>query len=186
MSLLDAAKSVLDAQIEATSTPPMVVVPQQQWLTAARAVFAAGGGRAEWLTAADFDDYLRIVVHVRTSHDQLLLATDITDLNLSSLTQVWPGLSWHERECSEMFGITFEGSPDSRPLLLAAVPVTKPLRRSTSLTARVARVWPGSVTASGAAVEGPARGRRAVGLAPGVRSEWLEQSSHESEEVHSD
>ncbi|HZP83727.1 MAG TPA: NADH-quinone oxidoreductase subunit C [Chthonomonadaceae bacterium] len=31
---------------------------------------------------------------------------------VSSLTPIWPGMNWHERECFDLFGIRFLGHPD--------------------------------------------------------------------------
>lgn len=31
---------------------------------------------------------------------------------VASVTAVWPGMDWHERECFDLFGVAFEGHPD--------------------------------------------------------------------------
>jgi NADH-quinone oxidoreductase subunit C len=40
------------------------------------------------------------------------------DASMPTLTGVWPSAAWYERETYELFGISFEGHPDPRPLLL--------------------------------------------------------------------
>ncbi len=40
------------------------------------------------------------------------------DPRVASVTSVWRGANWHERETRDMFGITFDGHPHLLPLLL--------------------------------------------------------------------
>jgi len=46
-----------------------------------------------------------------------------------STTAVYRASQWHERECAEMFGITFEGHPDPRNILLPDDWVGHPMRK---------------------------------------------------------
>ncbi len=51
---------------------------------------------------------------------EVVIKTRLTrdDPKLPSVTSVWQGANWHERETRDMFGITFEGHPHLVPLLL--------------------------------------------------------------------
>jgi len=40
------------------------------------------------------------------------------DANINTIAGIHRGAQWHERECAEMFGITFNGHPDPRNMLL--------------------------------------------------------------------
>jgi len=62
----------------------------------------------------------RVRVHTRLSEEEPRVAT-ITDL--------WPGTSFSERECYDMFGILFEGHPDLRRLLMPQEYEHFPLRK---------------------------------------------------------
>ncbi len=48
---------------------------------------------------------------------------------LPSTVPVYRASQWHERECAEMFGITFEGHPDPRHILLPDDWVGYPMRK---------------------------------------------------------
>jgi len=51
----------------------------------------------------------RVIVRLRVGRDAPAVPT---------VTGVWPAANWKEREVAEMFGVTFAGHPDPRPLLL--------------------------------------------------------------------
>jgi NADH-quinone oxidoreductase subunit C len=37
---------------------------------------------------------------------------------ITSVTSIWPGADFPERECYDMFGVVFEGHPDLRRILM--------------------------------------------------------------------
>ncbi len=56
-----------------------------------------------------YEESLRLLVRVSLSRNRPVQP---------SIGKIFPGAVWHERETTEMFGIRFEGCPDSRNLLL--------------------------------------------------------------------
>ena len=66
------------------------------------------------------------------------------DARVPSLTGVFGGAAWHEREAAEMFGIAFDGHPDPSPLLLPDGFEGHPLRKERVLAARAELPWPGA------------------------------------------
>jgi NADH-quinone oxidoreductase subunit C len=80
-------------------------------------------------------------------HLNVILKADLPDddLRIRSLVPVFAGANWHERECWEMFGITFEGHPGLRHLYLPGEFEGHPLRKDFPLLARIVKPWPGIV-----------------------------------------
>jgi NADH-quinone oxidoreductase subunit C len=54
-------------------------------------------------------------------HDYVRVAADCPsdeEPALPTMSGLWPGADWHERECFDFFGVKFENHPDLKPLLL--------------------------------------------------------------------
>lgn len=81
------------------------------------------------------------------AHLNVILKADVPDddLRIASLVPLFSGASWHERECWEMFGITFEGHPGLRHIYLPSGFEGNPLRKDFPLLARLVKPWPGIV-----------------------------------------
>ena len=162
-------------------------VAPSEWVSAVTAVGEEGYRFFDWLTAVDrmYDEDapgLDVVIRLcDISEAGKLRAVRVTTRvadgdHLDSLTTVFPGTAWHERETFEMFGLVFDGFDDGsglglRPLLLPQGFEGTPLRKSFVLAARVSKAWPGGREPGEGHGAAPA-GRRRV-QAPGVADpEW--------------
>ncbi|MDO8682811.1 MAG: NADH-quinone oxidoreductase subunit C [Armatimonadota bacterium] len=85
------------------------------------------------IAAVDWTDRLEMVYHLYSiSRDhKLILKVDLPNDKpaIASVTSVWKGADWPEREIFDLFGIKFEGHPDLRRILLPEEFEGYPLRK---------------------------------------------------------
>jgi NADH-quinone oxidoreductase subunit C len=91
------------------------------------------------LTAVDFPDReprFEVVSHLYslTHGHRLRLKTAVgneegDEAEVDTLTALWASANWMERECFDMFGVTFKDHPDLRRILLYPEFVGYPLRK---------------------------------------------------------
>ena len=95
------------------------------------------------------EEGIEIVTHVAsTEHGhqvRLKVRCSKEQPECPTLSDIYPGANWHERETAEMFGVTFEGHPQPVKLLLAEEFEGNPLRKDFPLMTREAKPWPGAV-----------------------------------------
>lgn len=101
-----------------------------------------GGGEARFELIAH--------LHAPTRHEAVIIKSDIPDADGSpaavpTLTDVFSGADWHEREAHEMFGISFDGHPNLEHIYLPTEFEGHPLRKDFPLLARAVKPWPGVV-----------------------------------------
>jgi NADH-quinone oxidoreductase subunit C len=159
-------------------------VPVACWVDVATAIRddpRSACGFFDWLSAYDDSDHgLAVVARVWSigHRHAVVLRTHVAREGgaLATLTGVWAGADWHERETYEMFAIDFTGHPRLVPLLLPNGFEGHPLRKDFVLATRVAMAWPGAkepgesdrdLVADQPGATGP-RGRRRRLRPPGV------------------
>ncbi|MFI5730307.1 NADH-quinone oxidoreductase subunit C [Kribbella sp. NPDC051587] len=175
----DALEALTAAGIEAVAAdsfgPTAIDVPAAAWV-AAHEVLRDGVGFTffDFLSASDeLTDGFRVVTHLADfwggAHvDHVLVRTLIPrdKPQLPTLSDLYAGANWHERETFEMFGITFDDHPNLVPLLLPDGFEGNPLRKEFILAARVAKPWPGAKEPGESDTAGAPSRRRT--LPPGV------------------
>jgi NADH:ubiquinone oxidoreductase subunit C len=91
---------------------------------------------------------LEVLVHVYSPdfvvHCNVHVPVDPEYPVCPSITSLYPGAGWHERETHEMFGIVFEGHPRLVNLYLPEDFEGRPLLKSFRLSTRVVKDWPGA------------------------------------------
>jgi NADH-quinone oxidoreductase subunit C len=172
--------------------PPHRVVEATAWHEQVAALKADGYTFFDWLSAVDeHPDGFRLVLHVArlastgtagVALDHLLLVTylDRETPAVDSISDVFAGAAWHERETHEMFGLSFVRAGQlvgDEPLLLPDGFEGHPLRKEFVLASRVAKAWPGAKEPGESDADSAhSPGRRRV-KPPGVPDDWLQPST---------
>lgn len=96
------------------------------------------------LAGVDTGDHMQVVYHLwsATTPDWLRVIADglsRDDPRVPSVTFMWKGAEWLEREAYDMFGITFEGNRDLRRIFMPPDYTSFPLRKDFYLADDAAR-----------------------------------------------
>lgn len=140
-------------------------VDREDWVDAVRNTRDAGFPFLSWISATDWSKETEVgepVADVESLEERYEVLARLSSLNdgrgvilvadvpkddpmIESVVPLFGGAAWHEREASEMFGITFRGHPDPKNLYLPDAFEGHPLRKSFPLLSREVKPWPGTV-----------------------------------------
>ena len=94
----------------------------------------------DYLTYRDATDRFGLVYLLANTeaNERLIVRTFLNepDLIVPSVVPLWPGANWLEREVWDLFGITFDGHPDHRRIVLPDEFTAHPLRKDYPLQGR--------------------------------------------------
>ena len=79
--------------------------------------------------ASDFTVVYHLLSFERNEYLRIKVALAEGRLSLPTITHLWPGANWYEREVWDMFGIVFEGHPHLQRLLMPNSWTGHPLRK---------------------------------------------------------
>jgi NADH-quinone oxidoreductase subunit C len=86
-----------------------------------------------FVSAIDWPDRFDLVYHLASpakGHGVTLkVALPKDDARIASVTGLWKGADWHEREAYDLFGVVFDGHPNLRRIMMSADWKGHPLRK---------------------------------------------------------
>ncbi len=108
-------------------------------------LYKAGFDFPRCLSGSDMEFGLRVTLHLQALETKTK-AIIITDLKYSaprvmSVSDLWGGVEWHEREAYDLVGITFENHPDLRRILLEDDWTIHPLQRKYNTRGYLVGTW---------------------------------------------
>jgi NADH-quinone oxidoreductase subunit B len=99
----------------------------------ARTLKSDGFEYLSFITAVDYGEILDVIYQVHSidnSEDRIFkVGVDPSDAVLPSITSIYKGANWHEREVFDLFGVDFTGHPDLRRILLPEYWEGHPLKK---------------------------------------------------------
>ncbi len=122
--------------------------------------FLSGVDRSEFGSEEDENKPhpLEVLVHLYSPdhvlHANLHIPVDFDEPKCPTISHLFAGALWHERETHEMFGIDFEGHPGLVNLYLPEDFEGRPLLKSFKLPSRIVKAWPGAKDPEEAAAGG--------------------------------
>jgi NADH-quinone oxidoreductase subunit C len=115
---------------------PTIVVPKEKWLEVARLLKEEDSLAFDYLqnlSGVDYETHMEVVYHLysfRHRHSLCVrVKTERDEARVDSVTSVWLGADWNEREVYDLLGIRFDGHPYLKRIFLPEHWEGHPLRK---------------------------------------------------------
>lgn len=104
-----------------------IEVDREHLLDVARRLYDMPETRMDYLaclSGVDYPDGIEVVYHLASTTTPAEVALRVkvpkeeAECHVPSVTGLWPGANWHEREAFDLLGVRFDGHPDLRRILL--------------------------------------------------------------------
>ncbi len=146
-AVTDLAQRITDLRVDEFRGDVRVVLPSTELFAALEVLKQQHGfdllvdmtcvDYALYRDATDRFGLVYLLANTQTN-ERLTVRTFLNEpqLVVRSVVALWPGANWLEREIWDMFGITFDGHPDHRRILLPQEFSAHPLRKDYPLQGR--------------------------------------------------
>jgi NADH-quinone oxidoreductase subunit C len=108
-------------------------------------LYKAGFDFPRCLSGSDMEFGLRVTLHLQSleTKTKAIIITDVkySAPRVASVSDLWGGVEWHEREAYDLVGITFENHPDLRRILLEDDWTIHPLQRKYNTRGYLVSTW---------------------------------------------
>ncbi len=123
-----------DALLYHEAKDPAIVVRGERLLEVAQHLKKEGYDYLSAVTGVDYPDRFEVVYHLYSLKDKkgpliLKVSASKEEPKLSSVTPLWPGANFQEREVYDLMGIRFFGHPNLKRILLWEGYEGHPLRK---------------------------------------------------------
>jgi NADH-quinone oxidoreductase subunit C len=123
----------------AAHVKPMVLIKKESWARAVDFLRTHPDyllDYVECMAGTDYPTYIEVVIYVQSTKMGhfvcLKTRTDKEDLSVPSITRVFPGVNWEEREIFDLLGVRFADHPDLRRIMMPDDYKGHPLRKDFS------------------------------------------------------
>lgn len=109
-------------------------VPKEKLLDECRHLKKDGFESLLCISGVDYVQYIEVVYHIisyaKNEIAVLKVQLPYNDLTIPTITKIWAGANWHEREVYDLFGVIFKGHPNLKRILLPDHAEWHPMRKS--------------------------------------------------------